>query len=299
MSPLSGVITESWQLYKAHARHLISVAFVIYLPIAVLTLLAGLAHGYLGRLLVDLVSFIGFLLLEAALVKAVQEFRGGATSLSVGQTFSAVLPVLGSVAVASVLAAIGIWIGLILIIIPGIFLATIWCLIVPAIVVENTPAMSSFGRSWQLVKGRFWNVLGTLILVVLIVFVVEIIVGLILVALPFALAQALAALIAGSLVAPFGAAVVTNMYFRLAAAPAGGAAGYGGQYGGGQYGGGPYAGGPYGTTTPGTFGTQPPADQYGGGFTQPNPPTQPDAGYQPGTGASPGGQSDTGFPPSS
>jgi hypothetical protein len=290
MSPLSGVITESWQLYRAHARHLISVAFVVYLPIAVLTLLVGLAGGFPGRILVDLVSFIGFLLLEAALVKAVQDVRGGATNLSVGQTFSAALPSLGSVVVASVLAAIGIWIGFFLIIIPGIYLATIWCLIVPAIVVENTPAMSSFGRSNQLVKGRFWNVLGTLILVILIVFVVEIIIGLIFVALPFSLAQALAVLIAGSVVAPFGAAVITNMYFRLAAAPVGAAAGYGGPHGG-QYGG-QYGANPYGTAAPGTYGTQPPpSDPYGG--TGYPPPTQP------GPGVPPSGQQDTGFPPSS
>ncbi|HXW47197.1 MAG TPA: hypothetical protein VEL03_20560 [Streptosporangiaceae bacterium] len=289
MSPLSGVITESWQLYKAHARHLISVAFAVYLPIAVLTLLVGLAGGFFGRLLVDLVSFVGFLLLEAALVKAIQDVRGGATNLSVGQTFSAALPSLGAVAVASVLAAIGIWIGLILIIIPGIYLATIWCLIVPAIVVENAPAMSSFGRSNQLVKGRFWNVLGTLVLVVLIVFVVEIILGLIFVALPFALAQGLAVLVAGSLVAPFGAAVITNMYFRLAAAPVGAAAGYGGPAGG-PYGG-QYGANPYGTAAPGTFGTQPPpAGQYGTGYA---PPSQPEPGAGPNT------QPDTGFPPSS
>ena len=59
MSPLSGVITESWQLYKAHARHLISVAFVVFLPIAVLSLLVDLAGGLFGRLLVDLVFLVG------------------------------------------------------------------------------------------------------------------------------------------------------------------------------------------------------------------------------------------------
>jgi hypothetical protein len=281
MSPLSGVITESWALYRAHAKHLISVAFVVYLPFAVLSLLVALAGSVFGSLLVDLVFFIGFYLLEAALVKAVQDVRDGTTNLSVGQTFQSALPSLGNVLVASIIAGILIFIGFFFIIIPGIWLATIWCLIVPVIVLENVGAMASFGRSNQLVRGRFWNVLGTLVLVILIVLVVEIVIGIILVFFPLEVRSALAVLIAGSLVAPFGAAVITLMYFRLVAAPVGGPAGGGpyggGPYGGGQYGGGPYGGGPYGGQPgPNDAGFPPPAQP--GGFP---PPAQPGSGAPP------------------
>ena len=31
MNPLSGVLGEAWQMYKAHAWHLLAIAFVIYL----------------------------------------------------------------------------------------------------------------------------------------------------------------------------------------------------------------------------------------------------------------------------
>jgi len=31
MNPLSGVLSEAWQMYKAFARHLLAIAFVIYL----------------------------------------------------------------------------------------------------------------------------------------------------------------------------------------------------------------------------------------------------------------------------
>jgi hypothetical protein len=275
MSPLSGVITESWQLYRAHARHLITVAFVVFLPIAVLSLLVDLAGGFFGRLLVDLVFLVGIYLLEAALVKAVQDVRDGTVDLSVSQTFSAAMPSLGSVIAASLLAGILIWIGFFIVIIPGIFLATIWVLIVPVILVENVGTMASFGRSWQLVRPHFWNVLGTLILVFLIVFVCEIVLGLIFLVFPTVLGSALAVLIAGSIVAPFGATVVTLMYFRLAAyVPV--AAG-GSQYGSmpGQYGA-PQGGYPQG-------------GQYGSGYPQ-------QGGYP--QGGQPGGSApDGGFPP--
>jgi hypothetical protein len=285
MSPLTGVITEAWALYRAHARHLISVAFVVYLPFAVLSLLVALAGSLIGILLVDLVFFIGFLLLEAALVKAVQDIRDGTTNLSVGQTFQSALPSLGNVLVASIGGGILIFIGFCIFIIPGIWMATIWCLIVPVIVLENVGALASFSRSMELVRGRFWNVLGTLVLVILINVVVEFVIHIILVFFPLAVGSALAVLIAGSIVAPFGAAVITLMYFRLVAAPVGA----GGTYGGGPFGGG--TGGPYGGPG-GPFGGGP----YGGQPSGPNdagfpPPAQPSGGFpppaQPGQGAPP------------
>jgi hypothetical protein len=299
MSPLTGVINESWQLYKAHARHLITIAFVVFLPMAVVTVIVALAGGIFARLLADLVLLIGFYVLEAALVKAVQDVRDGTEDLSVGQTFSAVIPRIGSVLVASIIASILIEVGFFIVIIPGIILATIWCLIVPVIVVENGDALGSFGRSQRLVRGHFWNVLGTLILVFLILFVVEIILGLIFTFLPTVLGLGLAVLIAGSVIAPFGAAVITLMYFRLAAAPVPAAGGYGGPnpYGDpnpfsgpppsqSPFGGPPPSQSPFGGPPPGQFGTQPPG-QFGTGYP---PSGQPDSGFPPDSG---------GIPPSS
>ena len=288
MSPLSGVITESWALYKAHARHLISVAFVVFLPIAVLALLVSLAHGFLARSLADLVFLVGIYLLEAALVRAVQDVRDGTANLSVSQTFSAAMPSLGSVVGASLLAGILIYVGFWFVIIPGIYLATIWVLIVPVIMMENVGALASFGRSRELVRGRFWNVLGTLVLVFLIVFVVEIVLAVIFLAVfPAVLGSALAVLIAGSIAAPFGTTVVTLMYFRLVAA---------GPVTVGAAGGGPYA-----TTMPGQYGAPqggyPQGGQYGSGY---QPGGQPAAGGFPQDGGfPPSTPPDTGFPPSS
>jgi hypothetical protein len=218
MNPLSGVLGESWQLYRAHARHLLTIAFVIYIISAIISALLREVGGLFGVLLADLITLIALYLLQAALVKAVQDVRDGTTNLSVGQTFSAAAPYLGPVAIASIVAAIAITIGLVLIIIPGLFLITIWCLIVPAIVLEGAGTFASFGRSWQLVRGHFWNVFGTLFLVFVILFVLELILGLIFGALPTVLGGFLASVIGGTLVAPFIAVVITLIYFRLTAA---------------------------------------------------------------------------------
>jgi hypothetical protein len=228
MNPLSGVLDEAWRMYKTFARHLLAIAFVIYLIAAIITALLGLA-GRIGFVLGLIVLIVASFVLQATLVKAVQDVRDGRVDLSIGETVSAVTPSLPAVALASILASIAIWIGLWLIIVPGLFLITIWAVIVPVIVIERSPALASFERSRQLVRGRGWHVFATLVLVYVIMFVVAAVLSVIFSALPFALDNGLSSIISGTLVSPFIALVVTLVYYRLvgSSTPAGGD-----QYGG-------------------------------------------------------------------
>jgi hypothetical protein len=215
MNPLAGVFGEAWRMYKAHAAHLILIAFVIYLAAAVLAALLALAGGLIGALLASVVEFLAAFLLQAALVKAVQDVRDGRADMSVGETVSAARPYIWRVAGASILAGIAITIGLLLIIVPGLFLITIWAVIVPVIVIERSGALASFERSRQLVRGHGWHVFGTLVLVFVILIVADLVLGVILLALPILLRNGLSTVISGTLVAPFLALVTTLIYYRL------------------------------------------------------------------------------------
>ncbi len=124
-------------------------------------------------------------------------------------------------------------IGLILVIGPGLYLITIWAVIVPVIVIERSGVLASFGRSHQLVRGRGWHVFATLVLVYVILLVVKLVLGLIFSALPHVLGSGLSSVISGTLIAPFLALVVTLVYYRLSGEsqvpqPQGGGEGYGG-----------------------------------------------------------------------
>jgi hypothetical protein len=305
MNPLSGVLDEAWRMYKTFAKHLLAIAFVIYLIAAIITALLALAGGTIGILLGSLVSIIAAFVLQATLVKAVQDIRDGHADLSIGQTVSEAMPFIGAVAVASILAGIAITIGLVLLIVPGLFLITIWAVIVPVIIIERSGALASFGRSRQLVRGRGWHVFGTLVLVYIIMLVVNIVLGVVFSALPHVWGDGLSSVISGTLISPFLALVVTLVYYRLvgSGAPADGAGPYGGyqqqpppgdaSYGGyGQppqgYGQPPQGGGYNQPPQGGGYG-QPP---QGGGYGQPPqggwaPPTQqvprPDSGWAPPT----------------
>jgi uncharacterized membrane protein len=296
MNPLSGVLGEAWQMYRRFARHLLTIALVIYVAAAIVAALLSLA-GVVGALLAEIVELFAAFLLQATLVKAVQDVRDGRADMSIGETVSAATPYIWSVAGASILAGIAITIGLILIIVPGLWLITIWAVIIPVIVIERSGALNSFGRSRQLVRGHGWHVFGTLVLVFIILIVVDIVLGIIFSALPVVWRDGLSTVVSGTLISPYIALVVTLIYYRLVGAGAGwpGAvadgppAGYGAPAGPGGYGTPPPppppgAGGYGAPTAPGGYGTPPPgAGGYGpepgpGGYGTPPPPPPPPAG---------------------
>jgi hypothetical protein len=271
MNPLSGVLGEAWQLYRKFAAHLLAIAFVIYLAAAIVAVLLSLA-GLIGSFLALIVELFAGFLLQATLVKAVQDVRDGRADLSLGETVSAATPYIWSVAGASILAGISIAIGLFLLIVPGLWLITIWAVIIPVIVIERSGALKSFGRSRQLVRGHGWHVFGTLVLMFIILIVVDIVLGLIFLALPRIWRDGLSTIISGTLIAPFIALVVTLIYYRLVGAPGPGAAGDAAAPGGYGTPPGGYRTPPdgYGTPPPAGYGTPPPTD-YG---------TPPPAGYE-------------------
>jgi hypothetical protein len=220
MNPLSGVLSEAWTLYKRHASHFLLIAFAIYLVIAVITALLSLALGSFGAIVGGLLSLLGTFLLQAALVKAVQDARDGRGDLDLRGSVNAALPFLWSVTIAGIFASIAIGVGFALLIVPGLILLTFLSLIVPWIVVGGATAYESFGKSWATVRGYAWHVFGTYVLVFLILIVGEFVIGVILLALPYAARTFISDVVVGTLVAPFLAAVVTLVYDRLRAAHA-------------------------------------------------------------------------------
>ena len=219
MSPTSGVIGEAWVLYKAHWRHLLTFSFVVYAGVALIAALLGAVLDlWLAAIFGALVSLVAFFWLQAALVKAVEDVRDGRVELSLAETFDQARRHLSAVVVAGILAALGIIVGLILLIVPGLVLLTWWAVIIPVVVLENRSAGESFGRSRELVRGFGWSVFGVIVLVVLLLIGFDILLRIILAPLADWLQSFVSQFISGTLTAPFVAAVLTLLYFRLRAA---------------------------------------------------------------------------------
>ena len=116
---------------------------------------------------------------------------------------------------AGVLAGIGILLGLLLLIVPGLVLMTWWVLIIPVIALERTAAGAAFSRSRELVRGYGWNVFGVIVLTILLLIGFGIVLSIALTPLADWLQGFVSSIVSGTLTAPFIALVWTLLYFRL------------------------------------------------------------------------------------
>src|ERR1044072_6680657 len=73
------------------------------------------------------------------------------------------LPLIG----LSILLAIGVGIGFILLIVPGVMLYVAWSVAAPALVEERRGGFPSFGRSRELTKGARWKIFGILVVLMI------------------------------------------------------------------------------------------------------------------------------------
>jgi glycerophosphoryl diester phosphodiesterase family protein len=210
------VVREAWELYKAHWRTFVPLALVVYVVLGLISAVLGAVLGWLGVAIAVLASVVGTFWLQGALVEAVKDVRDGRQDLSLTETFARVRPHLPRIIVAGILAGLGIVIGLILLIVPGLFLMTIWSLIIPVIVLEGRSAGEAFGRSRELVRGNGWNVFGVIVITFLALIVASIIVGIATFWLPDGVDRFVSDVISNTIVVPFVAVAWTMMYFTLA-----------------------------------------------------------------------------------
>jgi hypothetical protein len=218
VSPTEGVLSEAWALYKAHWRHLLSISFLVYAAVALINLVLVAALTWFGAIIGAILYFVALFWVQGALVKAVDDVRDGRADLSLSETFQRVRPQLGSIIVAGILAGLGIALGLILLIVPGLVLLTWWILIIPVIVLEQRRAGESFSRSRELVRGYGWSVFGVIVLTILLIIAFYIVLSLILLPAANWLRSFIQSVVGGAVTTPFIVTAWTLLYYRLKAA---------------------------------------------------------------------------------
>jgi hypothetical protein len=150
-------------------------------------------------------------------VELVRDVRDGRADRSIGETYAEVRPRLPALIAAGILAALGIGIGFLLLIVPGLILLTFWSMLVPVIVIEGSSAGDSFKRSFEVVRGHGWPVFGLILITFITVAIASGLIRLLFAPLPDFLDNWLGSLVAHSLTIPFAAAALTTAYFKLTA----------------------------------------------------------------------------------
>jgi hypothetical protein len=216
---LSGVMGETWALYRHLFARTVIVAALIF---GVLDLLRAWSTQVESRdavaaliALTGLLSFAGAELVQGALAEVVRDAHEGREPAPPAELFARTRPVILPLLGATLLGAIGVGIGFVLFIVPGILLWTLWSLIVPVIVYERRGVLESFSRSRQLVRGHGWTVFGVLVVVTLGGGIVAGVIGTLFRFLPDFWAVWVGGVVANSLVTPFTAHALSVMYYRL------------------------------------------------------------------------------------
>jgi hypothetical protein len=194
--------------------------FDIYVEEAVVFVFTGilstvLATGGSGlRLLSLLVSLVAITLFTGMVVELVADVQDGRRDSSPRQLLGAVAPVLWQLIGVAIVAAVGITVGLVALVVPGLYLITMWSLIAPVVVLERPPGLGALGRSRELVRGNGWRVFAVIIVFEL---VITIIAGLIELAADSAGTGVglVVTVVLGVLTAPLAALAAAVLYFQL------------------------------------------------------------------------------------
>jgi len=123
------------------------------------------------QFLVSMLQMVGQAVVAGAVSFVVfQSLRGGKTSIgaSVQKGFSRLFPIIG----VSIVYALGVGIGLVLLIVPGIIIACMWYVAVPATVLENLGVGAALSRSGALTKGYRGSIFALFLMIFLMMLVV-------------------------------------------------------------------------------------------------------------------------------
>lgn len=136
----------------------------------------GPYFGLLGLSLI--VTSVFYYTLQACLVHATISDLNGEKPQIV-PTLSAGLRLLLPIAILSILAGLGVMLGFVLLLIPGIILAVWWAVIIPVRTTEGTGIVEAFSRSRALTKGHRWKILWLYVMLIVLFVLVGLVTGLI------------------------------------------------------------------------------------------------------------------------
>jgi hypothetical protein len=211
------VISETFSIYGQNLGALLGSAIVVFVVVGLVAGILQAAGGFILILLASAVRIAGNALYTGFVVKLVEDTRDGRRDFGVGDLFSAAAPFILPLIGFGILFAIGVTIGFVFLVVPGLILITFWSVGAPAIVVEGIGPIDAFKRSWQLVRGDAWPVFGVLLVVLLIVIVIGVVLGAI--ATPIGDGEAatwIASIVSATITAPIFAIAVTVLYYELA-----------------------------------------------------------------------------------
>jgi hypothetical protein len=212
---VGGVLRRVFEYYRDQAALLIPAALFIFVPVALINGGLRAADSLFLVFVANLVQLVGNAWYQGTVVEAVRDIQDGRRDFTLGDLFASASRVIWPLVAVGILFGLGVFVGFILLIVPGLILLTIWAVVVPATVVERPGIIEAFGRSRELVRGNGWPVFGVLVILFLIQAAATAILVAIFIGIGDFAGYAIGSLIASTLLAPLTALAASVMYFEL------------------------------------------------------------------------------------
>lgn len=217
------VLSKAFSVFFKNIVTFSLISGIVGIPIVLFNLFAEQAPPD-QKLIYSLLAFVTYLFfgpLSAAIILhgAFQQMRGLPVRLgeSISSGLARLLPLLGLM----ILQTIGIMLGTLLFIIPGLILMVMWYVAIPVCVVERQGPVKSLGRSRELTQGFRWKIVALAILAALIGMAGAAILSLSALILPESLIQFVIHLIWQAVAGAFGAVLIVVAYYYLRVAKEG------------------------------------------------------------------------------
>lgn len=160
---MRGLIGETWRLLRSRGSAILLVALVLLVPAELAVAHAHEDSESLWIAAVLVLNAVGYAWLFAA-VLATLDRRARPPLEAYGKTVDR-LPALVA---ANIAAGVAIAVGLLLLVVPGLLLWARWSAAAPLIVLERKGPIEALQLSNDLIRGRTWQVVGALLLVLLV-----------------------------------------------------------------------------------------------------------------------------------
>ena len=205
------VLGEAFALYRRLFRRSVVVAGLIFVVVALAQALAARSGTAIALFVSLLLSLVGGLLVQGALVEVVRDLREGRPPAPVNEYYDRTRGRLGTLVGASIAYGFGVLFGFVLLVIPGLIAIARWSLIVPLVMIEKLGWRDAFRRSSELVRGQTGRVLALVVIADIIVAVVSSFFSFF----PGFVGAWVGGTVAGAIAVPFEAYVLTVLYYRL------------------------------------------------------------------------------------
>ena len=123
-----------------------------------------------------LLSIVLSAMLQATIIRGVVEDLNG-RRVNIADSLSAGLGVSLPVIAISIMVGLGVFFGLILLIVPGLMLAIRWVAAIPARVMERPGVFAAMGRSAELTRGHRWAIFALAVVFLIVVMVLSGVIG--------------------------------------------------------------------------------------------------------------------------